>query len=453
MINPASFRDPSGFVFEKEHTVYRQVNQVYAPAYRQLMQSGLYDSLVQSGELLPHAEIDENLLNDPNWFKCLQPEQLSFISYPYEWSFDQLRDAGLLTLSILLKSVEKGMILKDATAYNIQFRKGQPVFIDTLSFQKYDESKPWIAYRQFCEHFLFPLYLEHYLKTDFNPLLSHFVNGIPVSFTAQCLPWRSKWNLGVRLHVLLQNKVGKQRNEQPGRSLQFSKQKLLNVARHLQSILRSLKPGYPSVSTWSNYYDETILGQTYLQEKKQLVKEWLEAGRYDCLLDLGANEGVFSELASAYSKQVIATDFDSRCINDFYNRQKKTSSSSILPLIIDLSNPSANIGFANTERKAFFDRVQPDLVMALALIHHLAIANNVPLSRLAEFFNGFAPSLIIEFVPRQDPKVKELLKYREDIFQDYTSEQFEIQFGRSYQIERKTTVPGTERIMYYLKRK
>ena len=453
MINPASFRDPAGFVFEKDHTVYRQVNQLYAPHYDHFIQSGLYESLVRSGELLAHTEIRENLLNHPEYYLNLLPEQLSFISYPYEWSFDQLRDAALLTLSILLQSIDKGMILKDATAYNIQFRKGKPVFIDTLSFEKYDESKPWIAYRQFCEHFLFPLYLEHYLKTDFNSLLSRFVDGIPVSFAARCLPWRSRWNLGVRLHVLLQHKMGHQPANQPGKTIHFSRQKLLNVVRHLQSILSSLKPGYPAVSTWSNYYGETILGQSYLEEKKRLVRDFLNGQHFESVLDLGANEGVFSELAAAGAGQVIATDFDSRCINDFYLKLKKTSSPSILPLVLDLSNPSAGVGFDNTERTPFFERVKPDLVMALALIHHLAIAHNIPLSRLASFFSHFAPSLLIEFVPKEDPKVIELLKNREDIFDEYTREQFETCFGQYYEVIRKSVVTGTSRILYYLKRK
>lgn len=453
MINPASFRDPSGFIFEKDHTVYRQVNQVYASCYDQFIQSGLYDSLVRSGELLPHAEVRTNLLDHPQWYINLLPEQLPFISYPYEWSFDQLRDAALLTLSILLQSIKKGMILKDATAYNIQFRKGKPVFIDTLSFEKYDETKPWIAYRQFCEHFLFPLYLEHYLKTDFNPLLSRFVNGIPVSFTARCLPWRSRWNLGVRLHVLLQNKIGHRAADQPDRPIHFSRQKLLNVVRHLQSIIGSLKPGYPAVSTWSNYYGETILGQQYLEEKKRLVGQFCAGLHFNTVLDLGTNEGVFSELLASSAGQVIATDFDSRCINDLYVKLRNQSSTPILPLVLDLSNPSGGVGFENTERRAFFDRVNPDLVMALALIHHLAIANNIPLPRLAAFFARLAPSLLIEFVPKEDPKVKELLKNREDIFSDYTREHFETCFGQYYEIAKKSVVPGTERTLYYLNRK
>lgn len=450
--HPASFKDPSGFIFEADGKVYRQVNKLYAAQYQQLMQSGLYNTLIANNQLLPHTVVDENITGDTEWYTTLLPEQLSFISYPYEWCFDELRDAALLTLSLVRTSLEYGMILKDATPFNIQFHKGRPVFIDTLSFDIYTPSKPWVAYRQFCETFLFPLYLEHYLKIDCIKLLSTYLTGIPVEVTAKLLPNKSKWNLGVRLHVLLQNNIKKNKTTTAA-AVVFSKQKLINLVSHLESIIRSLQPGYPPVTTWSNYYEETILGKEYLHQKEMLLKKFVTSLSYTTVADLGANDGYFTRILAEKDKSVIAIDSDSRCINSLYQYIQKQSVPNITALIADLSNPTPAVGFANTERDSLPERLKPDLVLALALVHHLVIGKNIPLIRLAPFFATLAPQLIIEFVPREDEKVKQLLHTREDIFSDYTIENFEHYFSLYFTMKAKEVIPGTTRILYCFVRK
>src|SRR5215213_8251886 len=232
--HPSSFRDPSGFIFRANGRVYRQVNKQYAATYDRFMQSGLYEKLVASNRLIPHEEINENITGSDNWYKTLLPEQLHYISYPYEWCFDQLKDAALLVLDILKESLAHGFILKDATPFNVQFHNGKPVWIDTLSFEVYEPAKPWVAYRQFSECFLFPLYLGRYLKTDIHKTLSTYLEGIPASLTSKLLPMRSGLSLGVWLHVYLQGAVksdGKPTPTQGG----FNKKKLLNLIMHLET--------------------------------------------------------------------------------------------------------------------------------------------------------------------------------------------------------------------------
>lgn len=450
--HPASFKDPAGFIFESNGKIYRQVNKVYAGSYQLLMNSGLYQQLADAGKLIAHTEINENLTGTDQYHVTLLPEQISFISYPYEWSFNQLKDAALLTLSITRDAIERGMILKDATAYNIQFHRGKPVFIDTLSFDTYDETKPWVAYRQFCETFLFPLYLEHYLKIECIPWLSHYIHGIPVHVTAKLLPWKSKWNLGVRLHVFLQNniRVKKQIEAKPA---SFSKQKMIHLLSHLESIISNLKPGYPAITTWNNYYDETILGKDYLAAKESLVKSFTAKLPFNSVIDLGANDGYFSMLFSKEEKQVVAVDSDSSCIDRLYLQGRAAGTKNVTAIINDLSNPSAAIGFGNKERNSFSDRARADLVLALALIHHLAIGRNIPLNALAAYFAQMGPRLIIEFVPKEDEKVKQLLSTREDVFTDYSQHSFEQYFSVFYDIEQKEIIPGTHRVLYSLKRK
>ena len=454
--HPSSFKDPSGFVLEAEGKLYRQVNQYYAAQYRQLIDSGLYKQLVSQGRLIAHEEIATNFTNSPDWYTTLQPEPVATISYPYEWCFEQLQDAALLTLSVLKTALQHGMILKDATPYNIQFYKGRPVFIDTLSFDTYDPKQPWIAYRQFCQCFLFPLYLEHYLKTDIQKILSTYIDGIPVDIIAKLLPLKSRLSLGVWLHVYLQHTTttsARANNNNHKQSASFNKKKLLDVISHLTSIITSFPANKTYKTTWSNYYEDTILSKEYLKEKATIIREMSAQTTARTVLDLGANDGYFSKLFASQQLQVIATDSDNRCISRLYQEVKKDKIENILPLILDIANPSPAIGFNNRERAAFHDRVKTDLVAALALVHHLVIGKNISMPVLAEYFNDIAPELIVEFVPKEDEKVQQMLKSRPDTFPDYTIEVFENMFTQYFNVISKKQVPGTHRVLYYMKRR
>ncbi|MFT3750752.1 MAG: hypothetical protein QM768_20740 [Agriterribacter sp.] len=206
-IHPSSYRDPAGFIFEYEGKIYRQINKCYADNYGLLISSGLYTELLKKDMLIAHKEVEENLTGSNNWYTTLLPEQIEFISYPYEWCFNQLKDAALLTLDVLLTSLKYGMILKDATPFNVQFVNGEPVFIDTLSFEKYNGSKPWIAYRQFVECFIVPLVLSSYKSTDFIKQLQLNPDGISTAFAAKLLPFKSRLRLSLLLHIYLPNIV------------------------------------------------------------------------------------------------------------------------------------------------------------------------------------------------------------------------------------------------------
>ena len=447
--HPASYKDPSGFIFQASEKFYRQVNKIYAAHYDLLISSGLSSLLQQKKLLLAHKEVKENMLHSGDWYLTLLPEQIPFTSYPYEWCFEQMKDAALLTLEIVKLSVDKGMILKDATPYNVQFLNGRPVFIDTLSFEKYDPSLPWIAYRQFCESFLFPLLLSHYHKTGIQPFLNSYPNGIPVNVTAKLLPWKSRLNPGVSLHVFLQNKLSK-KSKNAGQVNSFSKNKLLNLISHLEGIIRDLDN--TDKTEWSNYYADSISGGEYLGKKEEIVNNLLQKVDGRKILDLGANEGFFSHLAAAKNFDVVAVDKDDQCINTLYKKIKEKNITNILPLCIDLLNPSPASGFAHNERASFGARIHTDAVMALALIHHLAIGHNLPLSRIAEYLFGFSHQLIIEFVPKEDEKVQLLLQNKKDIYPEYTREHFENIFRQRFTITEKVQVPDNDRIIYLMKR-
>lgn len=448
--HPSSFRDPSGFIFQSNQLIYRQVNKQYADTYSRFMQSGLYEKLVAAKRLIPHQEINENITGSAEWHTTLLPEQLSFISYPYEWCFDQLKDAALLVLSIMKECVHHGFILKDATPFNVQFHNGNAVWIDTLSFDVYDATKPWVAYRQFCECFLFPLYLGHYLKTDIHKTLSTYLEGIPASLTSKLLPMRSGLSLGVWLHVYLQGAV-KADHKSMAPQGGFNKKKLLNLVMHLETIIAGFR-GRRSGTTWSDYYDATILSQNYLQEKEKLYRQLLQDISFDTALDAGTNDGHFAKILAEKAQKVIAIDNDSASINRLYAHVRKNGSN-ILPLLIDVTQPSAALGYRNKERSAFFDRVHAEVVSALALIHHLVLSKNIPLASLGEFFSDITGKyLLIEFVPPTDPKVLELSKARTALH-PYDIETFEKSFGDYFTTLQMHPVPGTERILYLMEKR
>lgn len=450
--HPASFKDPSGFVFQANDINYRQVNKIYAENYELLFSSGLYKNLTEKKLLIPHTEVAENITQSPDWYKTLLPQQINFISYAYEWSFDQLKDAALLTLKVLKIAVEHGMILKDATPFNIQFNDGRPVFIDTLSFEKYDTTKPWIAYRQFCECFLFPLYLEHYLKSDVQKILSTYLEGIPVDITARLLPMKSSLNMGVWLHVFLQNNVKEDKGSVGSQGI-FDKKKLDHLIEHLKSIIEKFKLNTSINSTWSNYYTETILSKDYLHEKEKIFRSFINEINFENALDAGANDGYFSQIIAEKKHPVISIDFDNQCINNLYKSVKKNNITNILPLCIDLTNPSPAVGFRNTERQSFIQRAKADLVTALALIHHLILSKNIPVEDVAAFMEMVTTKyLIIEFVPVSDPKSQELIKNKNSYHQ-YDEASFENFFSQFFIIEKKQSVPTTNRILYQMRKK
>jgi hypothetical protein len=450
--HPASFRDPAGFVFSHNGNIYRQVNQLYANQYELLKSSGLYDLLVKEQQLIAHTELNENITGTPGWYKTLLPQQLPFVSWPWEWSFSQWKDAALLTLDLVKQSVAHGMIIKDATPFNIQFVNGTPVFIDTLSFSVYDSASPWIAYRQFIECFLGPLLLARYVAPGMLAMFQLYPDGVPVRQIAKLLPLRARFNGTVFLHIILPGLLS---GDQPGagkKPAPFTQQKLLHIISNLHGFIGSLRLP-PVVTQWNNYYESTILSGAYAEEKMAIVKQWLQQSGAATVLDAGTNTGLFALAAAAAGKYTIAVDADGDCIDTLYTTCRHQHIQNLLPLRLDITNPSPAIGWDNKERADFFSRVQVDCVMALALVHHLAIGKNIPLEHLAACFYRFAPSLIIEFVPKADPRVQLLLSNREDIFTTYTETGFLQAFGERFTVEQRIAIKGTERVLFLMKRK
>lgn len=452
----ASFRDPSGFIFKRDGVLYRQVNQRYSAAYDRLISGGVYAALTQAGLLIPHAECDAKPADPTIAYKVLQPEPVPFISYPYEWSFSQLKDAALLTLTVARTALEKGMILKDASAYNIQFIHGKPLLIDTLSFDIYKEGSPWDAYRQFCQHFLAPLALAALVDIRLTQLLRVYIDGVPLDLASNLLPGKTKIGLsGLSIHIHLHAKAQQQYADKPSAeaaAVRLSKSALLNLFDGLEKTIQPLK-WEPKGTEWGNYYSATNYTDDSLKGKGLLVGKFIECAAPKTAWDLGANNGLFSRELSKRGVVTTASDIDPAAVEQNYLAVKSNGESNLLPLVIDLTNPSPALGWAHRERESLLQRGPVDLVMALALIHHLAISNNVPLPAVAEFIASAAEYAVVEFVPKSDSQVKRLLATRKDIFDQYTIEGFETAFSGFFEIIEKAPIPGSERTLYLFKKR
>ncbi|MBI2270062.1 MAG: SAM-dependent methyltransferase [Bacteroidetes bacterium] len=451
---PGSFRDPDGRVFLRENILYRSVAFSYKENYLQLIRSGLYSKLTALGFLIHHDEVDVSP-DATEYFKLLKPKRIKFISYPYEWSFNQLKDAAFLVLEIQRIALAHGMTLKDSSAFNIQFNEGKPVLIDTLSFEICKEGEPWVAYKQFCQHFLAPLALMSFKDPRLIQLFKNNLDGIPLDLAASLLPAGSRFNTGILIHIHLhlvgQNKFSEKKIDRNSGKKKFSRNAFSGLVESLGKAIAGLRsPGH--VASWYNYYADIELPGAYIPEKIKMVNNYCEQVSPHCVWDLGANTGVFSKLDSLKNSFVVSMDSSYECVDKIYTDCRENGSTNILPLVIDVMNPSPGLGWENKERDPVFKRGAADLVMALALVHHLAITNNLPLNRIASFFNDITKHLVIEFVPKEDANAQKLFRSKADIIPDYTVENFEAEFSNYFAIKEKIKLAGTERVLYLMRR-
>jgi hypothetical protein len=451
----SSFRDPSGFVFKNEGIINRCIKEVYKDNYEHLMGSGLYKSLVNKGLLISHKEVYSDTECCSGAYKVIEPYQVKFISYPYEWSFSQLKEAALVTLEVQKEALKFGMMLKDCSAFNIQFVNNKAVFIDTLSFEIYSENRPWAAYRQFCQHFLAPLAVIAYKDNRLNKLSRMFIDGIPLDLASSLLPLRALLNPSLFLNIYMHSKSQKYYAD---KKVSFKSQKMKK--RHLEALVDNLESAVRSLNwtmgktEWGNYYENSAhMSDKSTANKTKIVSDFLEIVAPKIVWDLGGNSGIYSRIAASKGAYTVSIDNDPASIEKSYLINKKQGETNVLPLLMDLTNPSPGVGWENRERMSLEERGPADLVMALEVIHHLAISNNVPFKNIASFFSRLCGWLIISFVPKVDSQTCVLLCSREDIFPGYTQENFEKEFGEFFTIKQSRLIEGMDRTIYLMQNK
>ncbi len=445
----SSFRDPSGYIYYENNKVYRYIDKSYFKEYDYLMSSGLYEELLKENLIISHKEVERN----ENHI-LLEVDKVPYISYPYEWSFNELKDAALLTLKINLISLKYNMILKDATGYNVTFINSRPIFIDTLSFMSYEEGTPWGAYGQFSRHFIAPLLLMKNVDPRLNNMLTNYIDGIPLDIATNMLKGRG--GMTAYLHLKLQNKSIQKHNldgHKEIKEVKIPKDSIINLMKMIERQITKLELKKNSTE-WSNYYENTNYNDNSFNKKIDTINELAancKLNKNDIIYDIGGNDGLFLRKLK-FNNDKVLFDIDYNSIDKSYIEAKENNDN-ILSLVLDLNNPSSDIGFSNNERKSFISRANSKLTLALAIIHHLSISNNLPFNMTADFFSKVTKYLIIEFVPKEDSQVQILLNSREDIFPNYDIDHFKEAYKEYFQIIKEIKIEESKRTIFLMERK
>jgi len=451
--NTSSFRDPSGYVFIEDNKVKRIINPIYFEQYKALTDSGFYKTLFDKKYLIPHQEVSKT-----DSKISIEASKILFVNYPYEWSFLQYKHAALLTLKIQKLCLENNFTLKDASAFNITFHEGKPIFIDTLSFDFYQENNPWLAYKQFIMHFLGPLILTKYFGQDHLKTLSQNLEGISLQKLSQLLPFKSYFNPTILTNIHLLAKYDKKyESDKKTVNNNLSKASQIKLLDGLYDFISNLSVN--EKTEWDHYYNQINYDEAAYQFKKEVVKDWFLSIKGESLIDIGGNDGTFSREVKDVAKLIIVADVDPNAVEQNYKQALKNKEKMILPIVADVLNPSANYGFNNEERFSFIDRVKDsnlDGCLALAVIHHITLSGNIPFSLSAQFFSKMAPNLLIEFPTRGDSWVQFLLDSKREFknhFDFYNEENFEKEYSVYFEIINKQKIASFERILYSLKRR
>lgn len=449
----SSFRDPSGYIFIDEGIVKRCILPIYFKQYQALKKANVFQTLSKAGLLIKHSEISSSETEI-----VIQPEQIPFITYPYEWSFNQYKEAALLTLKLQKYCLENGFSLKDATAFNVTFHKGKAVFVDTLSFDFYEDNTPWRAYKQFVTHFLGPLVLAHFHGAQTLKLMSNFIDGIPIKMLSSMLPFKTRLNPFLYSNIHLLAKFEDKHNEDyngEAKQSKLSKKAQLNIITSLYDYIKNLS--LKEHSEWGNYYDKTNYSDDAFTEKAKIIDNWVNKINAKSIIDVGGNDGTFVRQINHNFDLALVCDIDNNAVDFNHKTLKINKESNMLPFVLDVLNPSAAVGFENKERQSFLDRITkfaPNVTSALAVIHHMSLSGNVPFEMSAQFFASFSEHLIIEFPKREDSWVQRLLNTKGEFkahFDFYNIDNFEASYLKYFTLIEKIVINDSQRVMYLLK--
>jgi ribosomal protein L11 methylase PrmA len=459
--DPGSYRDPSGHVHIVGDRVFRTVTPHGQAEYKFVRDSGALTGLIERGLLIAATEVENtNLASAGPDDLLLKHPKIPIISYPYEWPFAALKAAALLHLDIQLELLEHDVALSDASAFNIQFIGGKPQFIDYLSFRRYREDEPWLAHRQFCQQFLNPLVLQAKLGVPFHAWFRGQPEGIEIGELASLLKFRHKLSPVLFSHVVLLARLQGRVNEsdvaaaQAARTRGLKRSRFRAILEQLRHFIAGLSPAGVSHTTWGHYATDNTYESAEASAKHAFVERFAADARPGLLIDLGCNTGDYSHAALAHgARRVVGLDGDHGALDGAFARAT-TEDLDFLPLYQDLANPTPGLGWNARERQGLGERLAAaDGVLALAVIHHLAIARNVPLEEVVSSIVSMAPKGVIEFVPKDDPTVQTMLALREDVFATYSRESFMAALENRAEIVAHETVSTSGRELFYFSRR
>lgn len=458
LYDTGSYRDRRGRVFYQSGAVCRGLNADAFAEWNVVAGSRFFQQAMEAGRVV-RTELASSSDNGQSvapgeWAVVLRHELIPFISYPYEWTFGMLRDAALLHLELLDAALDEDITIKDGTAYNVQWRGARPVFIDIASFERLKPGEPWMGYRQFCQTFLYPLFLQAYKNVGFHSWLRGALDGIDPRDCAGLMSWRDWLRPGVLSHVVLHAKLHarySQRETGVRAALPaagFQKQMIKANVHKLLRIVRGLKWERPD-SVWTGYATQNTYAEADHKRKVDFVRSVVQSRTWTLAWDLGCNTGTFSRIAAENADYVVAVDADHATVDRLYSSLKEEPSRRILPLVGNLADASPDQGWRGLERRSLRERGRPELILCLALIHHLVIGAGIPLPELVRWLADLKSDLIIEFVSREDPMVKLLLRNKPDDYSDYNEALFERLLSELFDLRRREPLESGTRTLYY----
>ena len=429
IFDEGSFRDPAAKVAYFENSVLRIVNSSGFKKFEfieKILENDSISNFIVDTKVISSNELQTLSLKDDK-IKVFQHKKIEYISYPYEWSFNRLKDASIHHLKLHINLLKQNATLIDAYSYNIQFDFYKPKFIDIMSIKEYSEGEFWVGHKQFCESFLNPLVLKSKLGVNFNNWFKGNLEGINTKDMSKILKFKHlfSWNIFYNIFLLnyFEKKYKKNEDLKIAKNKKLKKNYYLLILINLINFIESLEPKKED-TIWGDYSRENTYDDEERKNKHEFISKYFKVNKTSKALDLGCNNGEYSRLAlKSGCGSVVGLDYDLNAIDEAYISSKKEKIN-FLPLYFDVSNPSSNIGWNQKERKGFLERSNFDVVMALAFEHHLAIAKNIPLNNVIEWITSLAPKGIIEFVPKNDLTIQSMLKLKGDIFPDYNYDNF-----------------------------
>lgn len=456
-IEPGSFRDRTARVFRADNEIYRGLTATASAEWHAIARTAFLRRALDRGAIVQTREVEAGAFHPleagVKWETILHHERIPFISYPYEWCFGMLKAAALLQLDLLNEALSDGIILKDATPFNVQWKGTEPVFIDVTSFVRWRAGEPWAGYRQFCELQLYPLFLQAYKGVSFQPWLRGRIDGIEAGEMARLVSWRDWLRPGILTQVVAQHRLQRQfasRTSRVKRELKeagFPKSIVVSTVQRLRRLVEGLD-WRPDQSTWVDYATNNSYDDESSRMKESFVERYVSRRR-GVVWDLGCNTGRFSRIAARYADAVIALDSDHASVERLYRELTADSVRNVLPLVGNVADLSPALGWRAVERQAFVDRGRPDVVLCLALVHHLAITANIPVDDLMRWLHGLGGDLVIEFPLPEDPMVQQLLAARDQAYEDYCLEYFESSLARHFEVRERVALPSGTRVIYY----
>ena len=447
--NSGSFRDPSGQIFTQDGRIYRTVFGMGADAFVAARSAGIHDKLIREGLLIAHEETDIPNSAPEGTVHCLRHPRLPMVSYPWEWPFSMLKEAALIHLEAMEALIPLGFWLRDASAFNVQFDGDGLRLIDTLSIGRRVPNSPWVAYGQFCAHFLAPLTLAAYGDIRTLSLWRNHMDGFPLDLVTKFLPFWRRYRPGIFMHLLLHARAQGTANRKENivettsvKNTKVSDRGLIGIVRSLHKTIRNIKWKHKS-EIWEAYGDIRPYQNEDAAKKSDYVDKMVERLQPKVVWDLGANTGEFSLIAASHGPFVVSIDGDPACTDQLYRKvSTMTKLRGILPLTMDLTNPSPGLGWRCRERLSLEERGPADLVLALPLVHHLVFSCCIPLSLIAEWFGSLGNHLLVEFVPPSSPMVKKLLENRGEEHLPYNLDAFRSAFNKIFDFVDQTELPN-----------